>query len=42
VLASRFELLKEGAQALVKAPDVTPPKASGTATGERGASRQPS
>lgn len=42
VLAGRFENLKEGAPALVKAPDVTPPKASETATGERGGSRQPS
>lgn len=32
VLAARFENLKEGAPALVKAPDVAPPKASATAT----------
>lgn len=33
VLATRFENLKEGAPALVKGPDATPPKASATVTG---------
>jgi hypothetical protein len=32
VLAARFENLKEGAPALVKAPDAAPPKASATPT----------
>lgn len=33
VLAARFDNLKEGAPALVKAPETGPPKASATATG---------
>ncbi len=38
VLAARFENLKEGAPALVKAPDGAPPKASATATDKAPAS----
>ncbi len=38
VLAARFENLKEGAPALVKAPDVAPPKASATAGAKAAAS----
>jgi RND family efflux transporter MFP subunit len=38
VLAARFENLKEGAPALVKAPDAAPPKASATAGAKAAAS----
>ncbi|MEO8508745.1 MAG: efflux RND transporter periplasmic adaptor subunit [Betaproteobacteria bacterium] len=38
VLAARFENLKEGAPALVKAPDAVPPKASATAGAKAAAS----
>jgi len=42
VLATRFENLKEGAPALVKANEAGPPKASETATQERASTRAPS